>query len=522
MRILLIEDEDLLARNIGRALQRIGAEVRHADTAAEARQVLALAEHDLVIADISLGDGDGLDLLHDAAEVLKEVPVIVMTGQDSVLNRSRAEGLSVAAFLSKPFALSRLTELVTGLLRRGARAGGSAAMAPSRGPSVVMYSHDTIGLGHMRRNSAIARELVAQVPGISVLMLVGCPAGMVFEPHPGIDYVKLPSLAKIGRGVYQPGLLRIDVETTRDMRMRIIEGVIGAIRPDLFLVDHEPAGALDELLPVLGTLRTLPGVRTVLGLRDILDDPAHTRAHWAEHGTDRLMAEVYDHVLVYGDESFFPSMAAYGLADLKPGCVRDCGIVTTARPQPKRAGGGLPERVLVAGGGGRDAFPMIAASIAAMAEMPAARRPRMTVVTGPLMDRELQTEAMQLGLVHGVEVLEHVPDLPALMVQSDLLITMTGYNSINEALAVGCPIVTVPRLGPSSEQRMRAEALERAGLARYLRREDLSPASIARLLLAPPPVADRQLNINGVRNAARVLADLCLSPKPRELERTHA
>lgn len=522
MHILLIEDEDLLARNITRALQRAGAVVRHARHATAAREALADTRHDLVIADISLGDGDGLDLLCEATPVLGTTPVIVMTGQDSVLNRSRAEGLSVAAFLSKPFALSRLVELVTGLLRPS---GASAErLAPfKRAPSVVMYSHDTIGLGHMRRNSAIAKELVAQVPDISVLMLVGCPAGMVFEPHPGIDYVKLPSLSKLGRGVYQAGSLRIDARTTRDMRMRIIDGVMASIRPDLFLVDHEPAGAMDELLPVLKTLRGSSPVRTVLGLRDILDDPARTRALWSDQGTDSLISEVYDHVLVYGDETFFPSVASYGLASLKPGRVHNCGIVTAARAMPRQAPARRPGRVLVSGGGGRDAFPMIFAAIMAMADLPERKRPRMTVITGPLMDRELQTEAMRLGARNGVEVLEHVADLPSLMAQSDLLITMTGYNSINEALAVGCPIVTVPRLGPSAEQRLRAEALERAGLAHYLRREDLSAASIARLLLEAPHIGRvTPPNTNGVQNAARLLASFCTSSTSTIPEPSHA
>jgi predicted glycosyltransferase len=522
MRILLIEDEEVLARNIASALRRAGAEVRHAGAAVAARKALAAGEYDLVIADISLGDGDGLDLLSEAAPVIGQTPVIVMTGQDSVLNRTRAEGLSVAAFLSKPFALSRLVELVSGLLRPIGH-GGNGAAGPTRAPSVVMYSHDTIGLGHMRRNSAIARELVAQVPGISVLMLVGCPAGMVFEPYPGIDYVKLPSLSKLGRGVYQPGSLRIDAATTRDMRMRIIEGVVGSIQPDLFLVDHEPAGAMDELLPVLKVLQDNSNVRTVLGLRDILDEPARTRALWSERGTQRLIAESYDHVLVYGDETFFPSIAAYGLSALKPGCVSACGIVTMAHGRARALRARRPERVLVSGGGGRDAFPMISAAIAAMAQIPERKRPKMTVITGPLMDRELQTEAMRMGPLHGVEVLEHVPNLPALMARSDLFITMAGYNSINEALVVGCPIVTVPRLGPSAEQRLRAEALERAGLAHYLRREDLNAASIARLLLkTPSPAGGRALNTSGVQNAARVLASLCAIPKPTELERTHA
>ena len=521
MRILLIEDEALLARNIVRALERHDMDVRHEASARAARDAIAERDFDLVIADISLGDGDGLDLLGEAAISLQETPVIVMTGQDSVHNRARAEGLSVAAFLSKPFALSRLVELVSGLVHGEGRSG-RAGTAQRRGPSVVMYSHDTIGLGHMRRNSAIARELVARVPDVSVLMLVGCPAGMVFEPHPGIDYVKLPSLSKLGRGVYQAGSLRIDAATTREMRMRIIEGVIGSIRPDVFLVDHEPAGAMDELLPVLGALRARPGVRTLLGLRDILDEPERVRALWSANGTDKLIAQAYDRVLVYGDERFFPSIAAYGLAEMMPGRVSDCGIVTTAlrRAQPVRAK--RPERVLVSGGGGRDAFPMISAAILAMGELAERRRPRMTVITGPLMDSELQTEAMRLGALHGVEVLEHVADLPSMMARSDLLITMAGYNSINEALAVGCPIVTVPRLGPSAEQRLRAEALERTGLARYLRREDLSPASIARLLRAPPVADASWLDTDGVRNAAGVLASICAEAEQSKKERVHA
>lgn len=522
MRILLIEDEVLLARNISRVLKRAGAVVRHAGSASDARSALMAGDYDLVIADISLGDGDGLELLGEAAPALMQTPVIVMTGQDSVHNRERAEGLSVAAFLSKPFALSRLSEMVSALLQTSneTKAGTEAQR---RGPSVVMYSYDTIGLGHMRRNSAIARELVERVPNMSVLMLVGCPAGMVFEPHPGIDYVKLPSLSKLGRGAYQAGSLRIDAQTTRNMRMRIIDSVIASIQPDVFLVDHEPSGAMEELEPVLEALRTRPMVQAVLGLRDILDEPTRTRASWSKRGIERLIAEAYDHVLVYGDEGFFPSIEAYGLAALKPGNVSACGIVTVAQTRHRPIKSRKPKRVLVSGGGGRDAFPMISAAICAMDLLPERKRPQMTVVTGPLMDLELQTEAMRLGAKFGVEVLRTATDLPSLMDRSDLLITMTGYNSINEALTVGCPIVTVPRLGPSAEQRLRAEALEQAGLAHYLRREDLSAQSIAKLLLRVPVTSDAaRLNTDGVRNAARKIASMCATSTHTKMEHAHA
>ena len=501
-RILIVEDEPVLANNIARSLEKAGIDCLLAGSAAAARVALAEDQFDLVIADISLGDGNGLDVIAESAEKLQQTPVMVMTGQDSVDNRSRAECLPVAVFLCKPVALSRLRELVFALTRSDEPQARRRTKT-----SVVMYSHDTIGLGHMRRNSAIARSLVERIPDISVLMLVGCPAGMVFETHPGIDYVKLPSLTKLGRGVYQAGSLRIDAQTTRDIRTSIIEGVVSSIKPSLFLVDHEPSGAMHELLPVLSSLKVDPNVRTILGLRDILDDPERTRATWRDSGTDRLIADTYDHILVYGDAGFFSSINAYGLDLLKPGNVSQCGVVTSLKQHKRDNTKTRPKRVLVSGGGGRDAYPLISAAIGAANEISQSQCIQMSVITGPLMDEELKVQLHQLGKAAGVDVLDHVNDLPALMANTDLLITMTGYNSINEALAIGCPILTVPRLGPSSEQRLRAEALERLGLARVLDREELSAKRLAELITAAPPrAADWLPDMQGVSNAANILA----------------
>lgn len=478
-RILLSEDEPILARNICRALTRGDVEVQHAGSARATRAALATGRFNLVIADISLGDGDGIEVLSEASAALRDTPVIVMTGQDSVVNRMRAEGLAAAAFLAKPFALSRLRELVAALTRGRAEPGAPAR----RGPSVVMYSHDTIGLGHMRRNSAIARALVARMPDLSVLMLVGCPAGMVFESVPGIDYVKLPSLAKLGRGVFGTGALRLETEAIKRLRMSVIDGILTNFRPDLFLVDHEPGGVLGELEPTLRRLRLAGGTQTVLGLRDILDAPDRVARSWADASTDRIIQELYDEVFVYGDPAFYDSAAAYGL----PPRTRTCGVVTTPRRAAERNYGRPPRRILVAGGGGRDAYPLIDAAITAQARIPQTSRPAMTIVTGPLMDEELQAETVARAAPLGIEVKIHVADLTDEMARTDLLVTMTGYNSINEALALGCPIVTVPRLGPSAEQRIRAERLDALGLARVLQREALTARSLARLLTAPLP-----------------------------------
>lgn len=504
--ILLIEDEPVLGRNIALALTRAGHRVTHVASALAARLALDAEGFALVIADISLGDGDGIDVVTDHAGRLSDVPVIIMTGQDTTANRLRAEGIAVSAFLAKPFAMSRLCELAGALM-----SDGRGASRQARGPSVMMYSHDTIGLGHMRRNTAIAEALVARVPGISVLMVIGCPAGMMFEPRPGIDYIKLPSLAKLGRDRWQAGSLRIDAATTQALRAGILERVVETFQPDLLLVDHEPTGVWNELLGPLEALRRRDGAKAVLGLRDILDDPDRTARSWAGAGTDRAIAGLYDEVMVYGNPVFYPSHSAYGLEELRPGHVRYCGAVTTVRGRRTRRIGGRPRHILVSGGGGRDAFALLDATLDALQLIPKRRRPDATLVAGPLMDAELRTVLRQRAEEAGVELHDQVSDMTARMAATDLLVTMAGYNSVTEALATGCPLLVVPRVGPSSEQRIRAERLEQLGLARVIQRPDLTAARLAEALSVPPPDPGRArvpLDFNGAERAAAFLAAL--------------
>jgi predicted glycosyltransferase/CheY-like chemotaxis protein len=516
--ILLLEDEPIIARNICRTLQKHGHAVTHAASAQEAQARLLSAHYDLVLADVNLGDGDGIDVLGAHGPALSDVPIIIMTGQDTIDNRLRAEGLAVSAFLSKPFAMSRLAELIGALLAETGKLAGVR-----RGPSVMMYSHDTIGLGHMRRNTAIAQELVARVPGISVLMLVGCPAGMIFEPHQGIDYVKLPSLTKLGRGRWQAGSLRIDAATTRAMRAGILERVIETFQPDVFLVDHEPAGVWDELVEPIRALRARGGTRVVLGLRDILDDPDRVARAWAGNGVDRVISSLYDDVLIYGNARFYPSDAAYGLEALRPGHVRYCGAVTTVRTALRDRWTGPPRRVLVSGGGGRDAYALLDTALAGLEALTRSRRPEMTLIAGPLMDAELSAALAHRAEQAGATFKAQVTDLPARLAASDLFVTMGGYNSVTEALATGCPAVVVPRVGPSDEQRIRAERLQALGLATVIWRHELTPARMAAALTTRPPTPIAMgLSFDGASVAAAHLVAVLAAQSARPEVQLHA
>ena len=153
--------------------------------------------------------------------------------------------------------------------------------AGGRPLSVLMYSHDGVGLGHMRRNSAIAARLVNEVAEASVLMLVGCPSGLFFDLPEGVDSLKLPSVLKTGTNSWRPRKLGLPTVEIKRLRADLILKTAEVLNPRLFLVDHMPTGIWHELLPTLRHFRSLadpPAV--ILGLRDILDSPDVVREIW--------------------------------------------------------------------------------------------------------------------------------------------------------------------------------------------------------------------------------------------------
>jgi len=518
MTVLIVEDEALLLKNLVSCLTRAGIEAVGSASFAEARERLQRDAFDLICADISLGDGDGIELIGSIRADSPDLPVVVMTGRDSVSNRLRAEQIDASAFLAKPFALARFRELVATLLNEDRLDGPDHAL--DRPPSVMMYSHDTIGLGHMRRNSAIAGEVVKMMPRASVLMMVGSPAGVVFDLPFGVDFIKLPSLTKVSRSVWRPGSLRISSAETRDLRTGLIERAVESFRPDILLVDHEPFGVWDELVRVLESLRADPRrPRVVLGLRDILDDPERTRQAWARDGIAARLGGLYDDILIYGDPDIFPSHTAYGLDNLVGGSVRYCGYVTPAqqfRRQESR-GNGVP-RIIVAGGGGRDSAPMMERALAGLELMPERVRQNALLISGPLMDTEIRDELERRTARAAVNFRKSVPSLPALLAEADLFVSMAGYNALTEALVIGCPTLVIPRVGPSAEQRIRAKLFAERGLVDTIPIDEATPEALAarfRRVAAGSATRASSFQRDGAYRAAKHIAEHLAARHPR-------
>jgi predicted glycosyltransferase len=372
---------------------------------------------------------------------------------------------------------------------------------------LLVYSQDGMGLGHLRRTRNIALELLAGQPNCTVLTIADSPVAPFFTPLLGMEYVKLPTIVKTGALDWQAG--SADLADAIRARSGRILGAYRDFQPDVVLVDQMPAGALGELKPLLdeaSAARDRP--RLVLGLRDILDDPATIAEAWLAQDANRYL-ELYDAVAIYGCRDVFDAEEAYGLAT-RARTVTFCHYVAPRERDGALAPGDAAPFVLVMGGGGADAFPMARAFLDALPAVLASADVHALIVTGPNMpaaERE-QLAARSAGLPVRVET--SVSDATAVVQGASAVVTMGGYNSLCEVLRWRKRALVVPRRGPSAEQRLRARLFAARGLMRMLDPDDLTPQRLADELVAllsddsVPNVANIP-PLDGARRAAALL-----------------
>src|SRR5881396_130941 len=157
-------------------------------------------------------------------------------------------------------------------------------------PRFLFYSHDGVGLGHTRRHLAVARALIEMSPESSVLLATGSEIVSRLAPMQAIDILKLPGLRKVSNEEYTSRRLRIAVSEICALRSALLQAAVKAYRPAVVLVDKHPFGVKGEFRAGLDDLRAAGG-RTVLGLRDILDEPGNVLEEWSTYRMQERMAE---------------------------------------------------------------------------------------------------------------------------------------------------------------------------------------------------------------------------------------
>ena len=226
---------------------------------------------------------------------------------------------------------------------------------------ILIYSHDSFGLGHLRRCRAIAHALVDRFKGVSVLILSGSPIIGSFDFRSRVDFVRIPGVIKLSDGEYQSLGLHIALDQTMEMRAAIIRQTALSFRPDLFLVDKEPLGLKGEVVPTLQMLKA-QGTTLVLGLRDIMDEPKLLLKEWKRKQVLPALEHLYDEIWVYGLEDFADPLAGVACPLPVRNKILYTGYLRRAVPQLTEATAvplGEQPYVLVTVGGGDDGMSVV-------------------------------------------------------------------------------------------------------------------------------------------------------------------
>lgn len=410
----------------------------------------------------------------------------------------------------------------SGRLWRGDVVGAVAG----KGPRICLYSHDTMGLGHTRRNLLIARALAAPPLSATVLMITGIRQSGAFAAPDGVDFLTLPAYAKNQDGSYQSRSLGIDGTALSALRGEVIKAGIEGFRPDLFVVDNVPLGALNELVPALEYMARSGSTRCVLGLRDIIDEPASVRRQWIERSNFKAIRDFYDAVWIYGDPSVYDAMSEYGFPSEIGVKTRYTGYLNPAtslsNPQPSQSLRDRGDFVLCLAGGGQDGLRLL--SEFAKVKLPSGARGLM--VTGPFM-RESDRQELRHSVAGAgrISVRDFVTDPLPLIRGAKAVIAMGGYNTVMELLSLEKQALVVPRTKPRMEQFIRAQRLKSLGVMDFVREEDLTSGGISEWLRNAPPrrSAMELIDFGGLERLTCFAAEMIGSrPAPFDLSNSAA
>lgn len=342
-------------------------------------------------------------------------------------------------------------------------------MSHSDGPRILFYSHNGVGIGHVYRQLTLAAAVREREPAAAVLVVTGSHAAGVLPWPEGVEHLKLPSIRMVDRyETWVPRNLPLSIAKVTKLRAGLIREAVRRYAPDLVVADFLPAGPYGELLPALEMLENRGG-RAVAGFRDIIDEGSFVRGLWERNGTYDALGRYYSTVCVYGTSDVVDFADEYALehADL-----RYAGYLA---PRASEGDDGGKEPFLLATtGGGVDGHELLHRFVNAVAS----RRGRRLIVCGPLLPNREYKALRSAAHAVGVEVKRSVSNLEGLVRQADVVVTMAGYNTCCTLLAAHARAVLVPRAGPSHEQRLRAEWLERWGVGEVVHPE-LAPEQLA-------------------------------------------
>lgn len=397
----------------------------------------------------------------------------------------------------------------------------SSTVGENAASRILIYSHDTYGLGHFRRCLKIAREIRSQSANASVLLLTGSPLAHQFAIPDGVDFIKLPSVLKTGNEEYRPRSLTMSIHDLVDLRSRLIRETARAFHPDVVMIDHAPLGLRNEALPALESLceqSTRPAM--ILGLRDIIDEPEQVIRSWHKSRLYEAIDRFYDHIVVYGRKSTYDTCAEYQFPESLISKTSYAGFISGSSVETKpRAHTTEHDRpmVLVTVGGGEDGGQIIDSYVAMVRNHKHDIGFDSIVLPGPLLSQSRVDDICHAAEGLPIRVHHFVDDVSTLLAEATLVISMGGYNAVAEILAHAKRALLIPREWPRQEQFLRAQRMASLGYTDILRMTELDSGSLWTRITELMSRADSPLeqfrgrNATSLSGAANVAAMLLQS-----------
>ena len=387
----------------------------------------------------------------------------------------------------------------------------SGPVSPAR---LMIYSHDSWGLGHLRRSLAIAGAATLRFPNLNVLIVTGSPCATQFELPDRVDVMKLPAVSKANNGQYisrhWPGALA----GTLELRSRLISESFRAFEPHVIIVDHQLTGLYDEALPMLHEARAA-GRYLIYGMRDVLDAPETVARQWDSEAHRWALSEGFDRLCIYGSPDVFDPRVQYPELARLSDRIEFTGYM--APPESRARWPAIPslrKKVLVMMGGGEDGGDRVEAYLEALSLGPPSWSS--LVLVGPLMNPGQVNAIERLidnrGLSDHVRISRFSNDVQRHMRDADAVVSMAGYNSCAEIMRCRVPAVLLPRKTPRVEQLIRARKLADLGLAQCL--EEYAPQALRDAVeqaLAGGVVEGDFPPLNGLESICRLLEPLLVN-----------
>ena len=352
-----------------------------------------------------------------------------------------------------------------------------------------MYSHDTYGLGHLRRCLTIAKALTEATPRLWVTILTGSSVADAYSASQNIDLVQLPGICKKPDGSYASTQQSVSFEATIKLRSELIVKTAEALKPQLLITDKEAQGVGGELIPALEYLKQ-QGSTCVLGLREILDDPETLREEWKKKNTLDVIERFYKEIWIYGPDTFYDTLQGLPANTLLEKQVIYTGFLRRSAPQ-NPASQANPYMLVTIGGGG-DGAPIIDALLDLYIDDDT-DLPNCSILTGAFLPEKILEK-----FIAKAEPLKKIKLLPfssaseGYLNQAQSIIAMGGYNTFCEILSFNKPALIIPRTTPRLEQFIRTKRTSELGLATTLSFNDIKNPELLRsaildLQKSPPP-----------------------------------